>query len=146
MGYRKIKYWKVLMNGLSLKDALDCFESQSFNKCKFETLGIRHGSYVYDPNEYDITRLKREKFNYNEIFDNKWEIIIPDDDKEQVLYKCRETIKKENFFRLSHEAIDHMDITALWQELASILQMTDEMTKYRLIKHIIENKLYKNHN
>ena len=74
---------------------------------------------------------------------NKWEIMIPDDNMEEILEKMRQLYKDEHIGNLKYQKIDNMSIEDLWNSLIDIMNDLDNRNKYRLAKHIIENKLYK---
>ena len=84
-----------------------------------------------------------QTFYANEILSHDWEVVIPDDDMEEILSKMRQMYKDEHFTRLTHEKIDNMSISDLYHALIDVMNSLDDRNKYRLAKHIIENKLYK---
>lgn len=136
---KKIKYWKTVKDGLDLKTALNMYKAQAVEGRLYDYLAIKLGYKIFEPGYLN----KDEKFTIDEAFSNKWEVIVPDDGKEELLLKTREIVKNANFLRISNDKIDNLDISALWNEIDNVLIMLDENSKYRLIKHIIENKLYK---
>lgn len=135
----KVKYWKTVKDGLDLQTALNMYRAQEVEGRQYDYLAIKLGYQIFEPGYLS----KDDKFTIEEALSNKWELIVPDDNKEQILFKTREIVKAENFLRVSHERIDNMNISDIWNEMNNILINLDYNSKYRLIKHIIENKLYK---
>lgn len=135
----KVKYWKTVKDGLDLQTALNMYRAQEVEGRQYDYLAIKLGYQIFEPGYLS----KDEKFTIEEALSNKWELIVPDDNKEQILFKTREIVKAENFLRVSHERIDNMNISDIWNEMNNILINLDYNSKYRLIEHIIENKLYK---
>ena len=122
--YRKvIKNWKVVRNGLDSVTAFNMFKAQAIQGIGYDLLAIRLHGKVYQPGIVDIDR---ETFYANEI-----------------LSKMRQMYKDEHFTRLTHEKIDNMSISDLYHALIDVMNSLDDRNKYRLAKHIIENKLYK---
>ena len=136
---KKIKYWKTIKDGLDLQTALNMYRAQSVEGHLYDYLAIKLGYKIFEPGYLN----KDEKFTIDEVFSNKWEVIVPDDGKEELLLKTREIVKNENFLRANYNRIDNMSISDIWNEINNVLIMLDEKSKYRLIKYIIENKLYK---
>ena len=136
---KKIKYWKTVKDGLDLQTALNMYRAQAVEGHLYDYLAIKLGYKIFEPGYLN----KDEKFTIDEAFSNKWEVIVPDDGNEELLLKTREIVKNENFLRANYNRIDNMDISDIWAEINNVLIMLDEKSKYRLIKYIIENKLYK---
>ena len=136
---KKIKYWKTVKDGLDLQTALNMYRAQAVEGRLYDYLAIKLGYKIFEPGHLS----KEEKFTIDEAFSNKWEVIVPDDGKEELLLKTRELVKNENFLRANYNRIDNMSISDIWNEIDNVITMLDEKSKYRLIKHIIENKLYK---
>lgn len=136
---KKVKYWKTVKDGLDLQTALNMYRAQAVEGCLYDYLAIKLGYKIFEPGYLN----KDEKFTIEEALSNKWEVIIPDDGKEELLLKTREIVKNENFLRANYNRIDNMSISDIWNEINDVLIMLDEKSKYRLIKHVVENKLYK---
>lgn len=136
---KKIKYWKTVKDGLDLQTALNMYRVQEVEGRRYDYLAIKLGYQIFEPGYLS----KDEKFTIEEALSNKWELIIPDDGKEELLYKTRELVKDANFLRTTHDKIDNMSIFDIWNAIDDIISMLDERSQYRLIKHVIENKLYK---
>ena len=135
----KVKYWKTVKDGLDLQTALNMYRAQEVEGHRYDYLSIKLGYQIFEPGYLS----KDEKFTIEEALSNKWELIVPDDGKEELLLKTRELVKNENFLRANYNRIDNMSISDIWNEIDDIITMLDEKSKYRLIKYIIENKLYK---
>ena len=136
---KKIKYWKTVKDGLDLQTALNMYRAQEVEGHRYDYLSIKLGYQIFEPGYLS----KDEKFTIEEALSNKWELIVPDDGKEELLLKTRELVKNENFLRANYNRIDNMSISDIWNEINNVLIMLDEKSKYRLIKNIVENKLYK---
>ena len=135
----KVKYWKTVKDGLDLQTALNMYRAQEVEGHRYDYLSIKLGYQIFEPGYLS----KDEKFTIEEALSNKWELIVPDDGKEELLLKTRELVKNENFLRANYNRIDNMSISDIWNEINNVLIMLDEKSKYRLIKNIVENKLYK---
>ena len=136
---KKIKYWKTVKDGLDLQTALNMYRAQAVEGRLYDYLAIKLGYKIFEPGYLS----KDEKFTIEEALSNKWELIVPDDGKEELLLKTRELVKNENFLRANYNRIDNMSISDIWNEINNVLIMLDEKSKYRLIKNIVENKIYK---
>lgn len=139
MRYRKVKYWKVVADNLDVKTAVRMLKAQAIHGHQYEYLAIRLKYKIFEPG----TDMDKEEFPLVDALSNDWEAIIPDDGKEELLEKAREMVKDAHFLRASHESINKMDLSSLWNEIDNVLIMLDDNAKYRLIKHVVENKLYK---
>ena len=140
--YKKkvIKNWKVVRNGLDSVTAFNMFKAQAIQGTGYDLLAIRLHGKVFQPGIVDIDK---EQFIAKDILSNDWEVLIPDDQMEEILEAMRDMYKDENFSSLNYHEIDNMSISDLWKELVNIMNRLDDRNKYRLAKHIIENKLYK---
>lgn len=136
---KSIKYWKPVAQNLSLSEAYMVLNRRCYNATKYERIGIRLGNKVID--QYD--KYDEMTFNLAEATSKCWEVVIPDDNKEDLLYKCREMVKNEHFTGLTNEKIDKMNISDLFNVIMEYCVVCDENVKYRVIKNIIELKLYK---
>jgi len=136
---KSIKNWKTISEPISLKEAYEALESQSYNGVNYERLSIGYCGRIID--KYDDRR--NLEFNIHEVTSNKWLIMVPDDDKERILYKARDIIKKEHFLNLKNDKIDNMSIHELWKEISKYISFSNDEVIYRVIKTIVENKLYK---
>lgn len=139
MNINKVKYWKVVKSDLKLHDALNMLKGQAIQGTLYKNLAIRLGDKIIFPN----TNANELLFSIKEMESNYWEAIIPDDGMEELLYKTRELVKNEHFLPNSHASIDNMSMNDIFHAIHCRLNTLDERTKYRIIKHIIENKLYK---
>ena len=139
MRNRKVKYWKAIKSNLRLHDALNMLKAQAIEGHFYDYLAIRLGYKLILPD----VKIDELLFSLKEMENENWEAIIPDDGKEELLEKAREMVKDAHFLRLSNDKIDNLDMSSLWNEIDNVLIMLDDNAKYRLIKHVIENKLYK---
>jgi len=139
MRWNKVKYWKAVKSNLKLYDALNMLKAQAVEGRLYEHLAIRLGYKLILP-DANINELL---FSIKEMENENWEAIVPDDGKEELLYKVRELVKDANFLREGHDAIDNMDISSIWNAIDRVLTCLDDNAKYRLIKHVVENKLWK---
>lgn len=136
---KKIKYWKVVKSNLKLHDALNMLKAQAIEGHLYNYLAIRLGYKLILPD----VKIDELLFSIKEMENENWEAIVPDDGKEELLYKIRELVKNENFLRASYEKIDNMNIADIWNAIDDIITISNDQVKYRLIKTVIENKLYK---
>jgi hypothetical protein len=136
---KKVKYWKVVKSNLKLHDALNMLKAQAVEGHLCNYLAIRLGYKLILPD----VKIDELLFSIKEMENENWEAIVPDDGKEELLYKIRELVKNENFLRASYEKIDNMNIADIWNAIDDIITISDDQVKYRLIKTVIENKLYK---
>ena len=139
MNIDKVKYWKVVKSDLKLHDALNMLKAQAINGTLYTNLAIRLGNKIILPH----TNTNELLFSIKEMESNYWEAIIPDDGMEELLYKTRELVKNEHFLPNSHASIDNMGMNDIFRAIYYHLNALNDQAKYRIIKHIIENKLYK---
>lgn len=139
MRYRKVKYWKVVKSNLNITEAINILKAQSIQGQLYNYIGIRLKYRLFEPG----TNPNDEKFSLDEALSNEWEAVVPDDGAEEILEKAREMVKDANFLRYNHEQINNMDIEDIWNAIDDVITCLDDKVKYRLIKHVIENKLYK---
>lgn len=135
---KKVKYWKAVKSNLKLHDALNMLKSQAVEGHLYDYLAIRLGYKLILPE-----RIDELLFSIREMENENWEAIVPDDEQEEILYKVRDLVKNEHCLKFSYNRIDNMDISDIWNELNDIIVNLDAKSKYRIIKKIIENKLYK---
>ena len=139
MRYRKVKYWKVVKSNLNVTEAINILKAQAIQGHLYDYLAIRLKYRLFEPGSDPNS----EKFSLDEALSNEWEAIVPDDGKEELLEKACELVKDTHILRASNEAINNMDLSTLWNEIDNVLIMLDDNAKYCLIKHVIDNKLYK---
>lgn len=138
---KKIKCWKVAQDNVSLKDALNMFNHRAINGVLYDNIALRFGNRIF---QYGIDDIKSAAFSIDEMLKNTWEVLIPDTGAEEMLAKCRQIIKDEHFTGLKFDKIDNMTISELFSYICyNTLNNTSDQVKYRLIKEIIEKKLYK---
>ena len=136
-----IRNWKTVKSDLDFNLAYNLYKSHKVDGVEYPIIGLRLGvSKVFQSGLHNIDEAM---FSLREVTSNKWEIIIPDDAAEEKTNKLRQMLKDDHFTGLRYEKIDNMSIEDIWNEVMNILNRLDKDTKYRLLKHIIENKLYK---
>lgn len=140
MRKKVIKNWKVVMSNLDSVTAFKIFKNRIIDGKLYDIVGLRLGWRAF---QSDINSLDDESFSSKEILSDKWEIMLPDDEMEKILYKMRDMYKEEHFSGLSFDKIDNMSISDLFHALVDIMSSLDDMNKYRIAKWIIENKIYK---
>lgn len=140
MRKKVIKNWKVVMSNLDSVTAFKIFKNRIIDNKLYDIVGLRLGWRAF---QSDINSLDDESFSSKEILSDKWEIMLPDDEMEKILYKMRDMYKEEHFSGLSFDKIDNMSISDLYHALINIMSSLDDMNKYRIAKWIIENKIYK---
>ena len=136
-----IRNWKVLKDNLDFNLAYNLFKKQKVDGIDYPIIGLRLGSTQFFQSGYH--NIEDGRFAPWEAASSSWEIIIPDDVAEEKTNKLRQMLKDDHFTGLRYEKIDNMSIEDIWNEVMNILNRLDKDTKYRLLKHIIENKLYK---
>lgn len=142
MAKKIVRNWKPMLNGLSLSEAIKMFKSRTIDGKQYDIVAIRLGYKILQTDAYNIDE---SMFSVKEITCNNWEIMIPDDGMEVLTNKLRKIVKEEHFSGLNFDKIDNMSIDELWQHIRDWkLNFLDKNGKYRLLKCIIENKLYKN--
>ena len=140
MSRKVIKNWKVVRSELGCVTAFNIFKNRVVNGRFYDIIGLRLGSRTF---QSGINNIETESFAASEILSDKWEILIPDDNMEEILERMRELYKNEHIGNLKYQKIDNMSIEDLWDSLVDVMNDLDNRNKYRLAKHIIENKLYK---
>lgn len=137
---KKIKCWKLVADKLTLQDAIKFVQEREFNFVDYERLG-------FGRSKYDV--LEREdlpncQFTSIDILKKDWCIFEPDTHGEEILHKVRELVKNEHLLSCKFEKIDNMSLddifTMIYEEK---LYTAEPIVKYRLIKKLIEEKLYK---
>ena len=141
MRRKAIKCWKVLDNKLDSITAFSIFKNRVFEGKQYDIIGIRLGWKIFQTGKDNIDNAQ---FSTSEILSNNWEILILDIDMKSILTRMRQIYKDENFGNsLNYQKIDNMSISDLWEFLIDMMNNLDDKNKYRIAKHIIENKLYK---
>ena len=77
------------------------------------------------------------------MLNNTWEVLIPDDNMEEMTEKCRQILKESHYTGERYQKIDNMTIDEMFRSVFAKLNLISDHAKYRLIKKIIEDKLYK---
>ena len=136
-----IRNWKAVKSDLDFNLAYNLYKSHKVDGVEYPIIGLRLGVSKFF--QSGLHNIDEAMFSPREATSNKWEIIIPDDAAEEKTNKLRQMLKDDHFTGLRYEKIDNMSIEDIWNEVMNILNRLDKDTKYRLLKHIIENKLYK---
>lgn len=136
---KKIRCWKVAQSNVSLKDALNMFNHRAINGVLYNDIGLRFGNRIF---QYGIDDIKSAAFSIDEVLKNTWEVLIPDDGAEEMTENCRKVIKESHYTGEHFQKIDNMTITDMFKSVFDKLNLTSDVVKYRIIKKIIEDKLY----
>ena len=136
---KKIKCWKAASeHEMTLHEALNVL--RSLDSLTYPRAGIGHDQY----NVMEMDECREKNFSMGEVLAKSWKVYIPDTNAEEMLAKCRQIIKDEHFTGLKFDKIDNMTISELFSYICyNTLSNTSDNVKYRLIKKIIEDKLYK---
>lgn len=136
-----IRNWKAVKSDLDFNLAYNLYKLHKVDGVEYPIIGLRLGVSKFF--QSGLHNIDEAMFSPREVTSNKWEIIIPDDAAEEKTNKLRQMLKDDHFTGLRYEKIDIMSIEDIWNKVMNILNRLDKDTKYRLLKHIIENKLYK---
>lgn len=136
-----IRNWKTIKGDLDFNLAYNLYKLHKVDGIEYPIIGLRLGISKFF--QSGLHNIEEAMLSPKEATSNKWEIIIPDDAAEEKTNKLRQMLKNDHFTGLRYEKIDNMSIEEMWNEVMHILNNLDKDTKYRLLKHIIENKLYK---
>lgn len=136
---KKIKCWKSASeNEMSLQEAINIL--RSLDTLTYPRAGIGKDAY----HVIELDEIKERNFDLNDIISNSWMIYVPDTNAEEILEKVRKLVKNEHFLNKRYSAIDNMDINQIFSCIyQDVLSNTSDQVKYRLIKKLIEEKLYK---
>lgn len=137
---KKIRCWKVAQSNVSLNDALNMFNHRAINGVLYNDIGLRFGNRIF---QYGIDDIKSAAFSIDEMLKNTWEVLIPDTGAETMTEKCRKVLKESHYTGERFQKIDNMTITDMFKSVFDKLNLTSDVVKYRIIKKIIEDKLYK---
>lgn len=137
---KKIRCWKVAQSNVSLNDALNMFNHRAINGVLYDDIGLRFGKRIF---QYGVDDIKSAAFSVDEMLKNTWEVLVPDTGAEEMTENCRKVLKESHYTGDSFSKIDNMTITDMFVSVFSKLNQTPDVVKYRIIKKIIEDKLYK---
>lgn len=137
---KKIRCWKVAQSNVSLKDALNMFNHRAINGVLYDDIGLRFGKRIF---QYGVDDIKSAVFSIDEMLKNTWEVLVPDTGAEEMTEKCREFLKESHFTGERFSKIDNMSINDMFVSVFAKLNLAPDVVKYRIIKKIIEDKLYK---
>lgn len=137
---KRIKCWKVAKENVSLKDALAMFKNRSVQGIFYNDIALRFGKRIF---QYGVDNIDNESFSIQEMLNNTWEVLIPDDKMEEMTENCRNILKESHYIGARFQKIDNMSINDMFVSVFEKLITVSDVVKYRLIKRIIEDKLYK---
>lgn len=125
-------YYKVVKSNLSFNEAIEAFNNKSI---------IRYGWWgaVYDPSKVNI---KNEKFPLEQIQNNEWHIVIPDNEMNSKLDEIREIMHEMNL-NIDSRFYDEsqMNIESYWNLFND--QFIIEDVAYNIMKWFYYNKYNK---
>lgn len=133
-----IKNWKLIDSGVNVIDAVNAITSKTYG-CKEGKYAIRStvtGRFITEFNE------SNQKLTIPEI-EGYWAVLVPDDEKEQMRTKIADLVKNSNWSGLSHNRIDNLTISKLWETVSEKIS-NDEKLMYKTMKMFFENRLYMN--
>lgn len=139
MMLENVKYWTVMKGGVDWSTAIHALKTQTINGSPNKNVAIRRGYNIILPN----AKLNELRFSIEELESDKWEIVVPDNHKEELLETTRDLVRDANFLNTRYNRIDHMDISDIWNAIDDVIVCLDDNAKYKLIKYVVENKLYK---
>ena len=137
---KRIKCWKVIKENVTLKDALAMFKNRAIQGTFYNDIALRFGKRLF---QYGVDNIDNESFSVQEMLNNTWEVLIPDDKLEEMTENCRNVLKESHYTGERFQKIDNMSINDMFVSVLSKLMTASDIVKYRLIKRIIEDKLYK---
>lgn len=137
---KRIKCWKVAKENVTLKDALTMFKNRAIQGTFYNDIALRFGKRLF---QYGVDNIDNESFSVQEMLNNTWEVLIPDDKMEEMTENCRNVLKESHYTGERFQKIDNMSINDMFVSVLSKLMTVSDVVKYRLIKRIIEDKLYK---
>ena len=137
---KKIRCWKVAQSNVSLKEALNMFNHRVINGTLYNDIALRFGKRIF---QYGVDDIGNESFSIQEMLNNTWEVLISDDKMEEMTENCRNVLKESHYIGERFQKIDNMSINDMFMSVFEKLTTVSDVVKYRLIKKIIEDKLYK---
>lgn len=137
---KRIKCWKVAKENVTLKDALTMFKTRAIKGTFYNDIALRFGRRLF---QYGVDNIDNESFSIQEMLNNTWEVLIPDDKMEEMTENCRNVLKESHYIGERYQKIDNMSINDMFVSVLEKLTTVSDVVKYRLIKRIIEDKLYK---
>ena len=137
---KRIKCWKVAKENVTLKDALVMFRNRAIQGTFYNDIALRFGRRIF---QYGVDNIGNESFTIQEMLNNTWEVLIPDDKMEEMTENCRNVLKESHYIGERFQKIDNMSINDMFVSVLEKLTTVSDVVKYRLIKRIIEDKLYK---
>ena len=117
---KRIKSWKVIKKDVDAVTAFKAFKSLQVDDKKYEAIGIRHDYRAF---QSDYHNIDNESFSAKELLSDKWTIMIPDYQLEQILANMRDMFKNEHFGNINYKQIDNMSINDLYNALMGIISI-----------------------
>lgn len=133
-----IKNWKLIDSGVNVIDAVNAITSKTYGykEGKYAIRSTVTGRFITEFNE------SNQKLTIPEI-EGDWSVLAPDDEKEQMRTKIADLVKNSNWSGISHNRIDHLSISKLWETVSEKIS-NDEKLMYKTMKMFFENRLYMN--
>ena len=116
------------------------FKKRAINGVLYDNIALRFGKHIF---QYGVDDINSAAFSVDEMLKNTWEVLIPDDGAEEMTENCRKVLKESHYTGERFQKIDNMTINDMFVSVFSKLNLAPDVVKYRIIKKIIEDKLYK---
>ena len=135
---KKVKNWKIIESGLSLSEAIEIYNKQSYKDYK-KPFAIKSevSSYLISPDTEGY--LNNVKLTVYESI-STWNLLAIDDDREDKNNKIIELAKESNCTGWTHAKLEHMSIEDIFN---GVCQTLDNDMKYKLLLYYFNNKIYK---
>ena len=116
------------------------FKSRTIDGVLYQDIAIKFGYRTF---QWGVDDINSATFSVDELTKYTWDVMLPDTDAEEKTEKLRDILKDSHYLGASFQKIDNMNIREMFHEVIDKLKSTSDNVKYRLIKRIIEDKLYK---
>ena len=136
---KKIRCWKAICTECSLQSAIELCNKNKWTEETNDRIGIGLNKYAV----IEDFEIPDHTFSSKDILNNNWAIYVPDTNAEQITEKCRQILKESHFIDARHQKIDTMNIQEMFYEITEKLLHYSDNVKYKLIKKLLEEKLYK---
>ena len=126
-------YYKVSKSNLSFNEAIEAFSNKNI---------IRRGMYGTSPYDPSTSKLENFKFSLEEINSTDWNILVPDNEKNEKLEEIHDIMDEMNLnidSRFYDE--EYMNINDYWNLFEE--QFIDEDMEYNIMKWFYYNKFKK---
>ena len=137
---KKIHCWKVAKSNVSLNEALSMYNNRAINGVLYNDIALSFGKRIF---QYGVDDIRSAAFAIDEMLKNTWDVLVPDDGAEEMTENCRKVLKESHYTGERFQKIDNMTINDMFVSVFSKLNLAPDVVKYRIIKKIIEDKLYK---